>query len=396
MKKIISSISLCTLLCIGFLSKGLAQTTPTNSPTQFKVALIAPLYLDSLFSGNNYRYGKKFPRFVVPGIEFIQGAMVALDSMPNPAQPVEVSVFDCGSDAQSVDSLILTKKLNQYQLIIGAVRDQDYLQLAHFSGNTQIPFISVSYPNDGGIQSNPFLVILNSTLRAHCEAIFGYILQNHESANILLCRQPGSQEDRVQGYFNEINQPDGAPLLHLKSLRIADSNFNQIKSRLDSTKQNIVIAGSLDEYFASGLASACNAISKTYRITLIGMPNWEGFKSLQKNNALKGFPIYFTSPYYNPRTNNLSNSLKELYLAKYKGYPTDFSYKGFEAAYLFIPLLLKHPYDFTSHLNDFQQKVFSDFIFKPVINSHTGLPDYFENKHLYFLQILNGVISKAW
>ena len=157
-----------------------------------------------------------------------------------------------------------------------------------------------------------------------------------------------------------------------------------------------MIAGSLDEYFASGLASACNAISKTYRITLIGMPNWEGFKSLQKNNALKGFPIYFTSPYYNPRTNNLSNSLKELYLAKYKGYPTDFSYKGFEAAYLFIPLLLKHPYDFTSHLNDFQQKVFSDFIFKPVINSHTGLPDYFENKHLYFLKIVDGNISKAW
>ncbi len=396
MKKIITSITLCTLLCIGFLSKGRAQATPTSNPAQYKIALIAPLYLDSLFSGNNYRYGKKFPRFVVPGIEFIQGAMVALDSMPNPAQPVEVSVFDCGSDSQSIDSLILTKKLNQYQLIIGAVRDQDYLQLAQFSGNTQIPFISVSYPNDGGISSNPFLVILNSTLRAHCEAIFGYILQNHESANILLCRQPGSQEDRVHGYFNEINKPDGAPLLQLKSLRIADSNFNQIKSRLDSTKQNIVIAGSLDEYFANGIATACNALSKTYRITLIGMPNWEGFKSLQKNNALKGFPIFFTSPYYNPRTSNLSNSLKELYLAKYKGYPTDFSYKGFEAAYLFIPLLLKHPYDFTSHLNDFQQKVFSDFIFKPVINSHTGLPDYFENKHLYFLQILNGVISKAW
>lgn len=373
------------------------QPAPTPPQNKIKVALIAPMYLDSIFSGNTYRYGKRFPRFAVPGIEFVQGAMVALDSMPNPAQQVNVSIFDCASAGQTIDELIQTKKLDSFQLIIGSVRDQDYIQLANFSSSTQIPFISVSYPNDGGITANPFLAILNSTLRTHCEAIFGYLLQNHDdTTQILFCRQPGTQEDRVHRYFNDINSPDGSPLMKLKSISIYDSNFAAIKPLLDSTKQNIVIAESLDEYFARSIALACNSISKTYRIKLIGMPNWEGFKSLLKNPDLKNFPIYFTSPYFNTQANNYSNTLKNLYLKKYKGYPTDFSYKGFEAAYLFIPLLLKHPLDFSSHLNDFREKVFTDFIFKPVINPSTGLPDYFENKHEYFLQIKDGIISRAW
>lgn len=395
-KKIFTSLLFCFILC-GFLCpKAKAQSTVYNPPARYKVALIAPLYLDSLFSGNTYRYGKRFPRFAVPGIEFVQGAMVALDSMPNPAQQVDVSIFDCSSGNQTVDALIQSQKLNNFQLIIGSVRDQDYIQLARFSANTQIPFISATYPNDGGISNNPFLVILNSTLRAHCEAIFGYVLQNHDSANVVLCRQPGAQEDRVHGYFSEINSPDGNPLMHLKNISIADSNFNRLKPMLDSTKLNLVIAESLDEYFASGLAIACNSLSKSYRIKLLGMPNWEGFKSIFKNSGLKGFPVYFTSPYFNAQTDDFSTSLKALYLKKYKGYPTDYSFKGFEAACLFIPLLLKHPYDFASHLNDFQQKIFTNFLFKPVINSQTGLPDYMENKNLYFLQILDGKISKAW
>jgi len=384
-------------LCIATFHTATALPLQPLPQPKVKVALIAPIYLDSVFSGTTYRYGKKFPRFAVPGIEFVQGAMVALDSMPNTAKQVDVSIFDCASAGQTIETLIQQKRLDSFQLIIGSVRDQDYLQLANFSSTAQIPFISVSYPNDGGITSNPFLTILNSTLRTHCEAIYAYLLQNHnDTTNILFCRQPGTQEDRVQQYFNDINAPDGSPLMHLKHINFTDSNFNSIKPMLDSTKQNIVIAGSLDEYFANKIALQCYGLLKQYRIKLIGMPNWDAFRSLVKNETLKNFPVYFTSPFYNNRQNSYSQMLTDLYLKKYKGYPTDFCYKGFEAAYLFIPLLLKHPNDFSSHLNDFQQKIFSDFIFKPVINSDTGLPDYMENKHLYFLQIKDGQITRAW
>ena len=85
------------------------------------------------------------------------------------------------------------------------------------------------------------------------------------------------------------------------------------------------------------------------------------------------------------------------YAQRYKGKPTDMSFKGFECAYLFTKLLLLYPTDMMSHLNDKTYKVFCDYNFRPVnLKKENAFPDYFENKHEYFIKIMNGSISKAW
>ena len=47
-----------------------------------RVAIFAPLYLDSAFdAANNYRYGTTLPRFFNSGLEFYEGIQLALDSL---------------------------------------------------------------------------------------------------------------------------------------------------------------------------------------------------------------------------------------------------------------------------------------------------------------------------
>src|SRR6187455_1284355 len=47
----------------------------------FKVGIFAPLYLDSVFSAaGNFRYKEGMPKFIVPAVDFVNGAQVALDS----------------------------------------------------------------------------------------------------------------------------------------------------------------------------------------------------------------------------------------------------------------------------------------------------------------------------
>ena len=89
--------------------------------------------------------------------------------------------------------------------------------LADFALQKNIPFISATYPNDAGITGNPFLVIMNSTLKAHCDAIYSYILQNHGTDKIYLCRKKGAQEDMVASYFKQMNEQDGKPLLPIET-----------------------------------------------------------------------------------------------------------------------------------------------------------------------------------
>ena len=364
----------------------------------YHVGIFAPLYLDSVFNKNTFRYRQGIPRFIAPAVDFVQGALVALDSLQDGDDYVNASIFDTKSYTEKLSDLIKNKKLDSLNLIIGNVRDEDFTDLAAFALQKNIPFISATYPNVSGVTANPFLVVMNSTLKSHCDAIYSYILQNHGTDKIYLCRQKGKQEDMVASYFKMMNEPDGKPLLPIETLNMDDNvSSGFLQSKLDSNSTNIIIGGSLDETFAGNLAKASYELHKKYAINLIGMPNWDNFSALYNKKRLAGFPVYFTTPFYTEKSNAYSKSLTAAYYKKYKGKPTDMAYKGFESVYLFTKLLAKNPTDFMSHISDKTLKVFCDYNFKPVkLNDKAAVTDYFENKHLYLIKILNGGISKAW
>ncbi len=388
----------------GFTGVANAQTDSVKRNTPYRVGIFAPLYLDSVFSNSSFRY-KGVPKFMVPALEFVQGAQIALDSLKVGKQNVKAFIYDSKSYTKNIAALIRNKQLDSLDLIIGAVRDADYKQLADFAGAKHIPFISATHPNDGGITNNPYTVILNSTLKAHCEGIYSYLLQSHGTDLIFLCRQKGMQEDKVAGYFKEINEQDGKPLLNIETIN-TDSIFTSaaLQSKLDSNRKCIIIGASLDEDFAKTLATACYELYPAYPITLIGMPNWDAFSSLKRKSDFEDFPIYYTSPYYNSKWDSQSKMLTAVYLKKYRIKPSDGAFKGFEAVTMFTKLLLKYNGNLMSNINDKTAKVFCDYNIRPVLlkkeiitaSTANAAADYFENKHLYFIKLLNGAKSKAW
>ncbi len=397
MKKIFLYL-LITLLSFCNTKLSAQNIGDTTALKIYKVAVFAPLYLDSVFTDNKLRNDKYLPKFIMPAVEFTQGAEIAFDTIYASGQHIQGFIYDTKSFTEPLSQLLNTKKLDSIDLIIGAVKDVDFKLLSDFSLNKSIPFISATFPNDGGVTGNPFLAIMNSTLKAHCEGIYSYILQNHGTDKIFLFKKPGVQEDKIAGYFKTLNEQEGRPLLNIQTITF-DSSLSAyaFKSRLDSNRNSVIIGGSLDETFAKILANACYAVKKNYPLTLIGMPNWDGFKIFAKENSYKDFPIHFTSPYYNSKTNTFSNYLSDEYNRRYKSKPSDIACKGFESVYFFTSLVFKYAHDLMSHLNDNTVKVFNDFNFKPVLpTKNSTIPDYYENKHLYIMRILNGNISREW
>jgi len=389
------------IACITFmllLQKASAFADSIPSTKTYRVGVFAPLYLDSVFSETgNFRYREGMPKLMTSALDFVNGVQVALDSMQGINDRIEMTVYDTKSFKKPLASLISNSKLDQLDLLIGSVKDSDYKQLANLAHVKNIPFISATYPNDGGITKNPFVVVVNSTLKAHCEAIYSFLLQNHGTHKLFLCRKKGQQDDKVAAYFKLINEQDGRLLLNIQTLNFDSSiSPNFLKIKLDSNRQSVIIGASLDESFALNLATACNTLKDQYPLTLIGMPNWDAFKSLTKKGSLENFPIYFTSPYFNNKADSSSRQLLDVYTQKTKGKPSDVAFKGYEVARIFVKLLTLYPNDFMSHLNEKSLKVFSDYNFRPVMKKGSNVPDYFENKHLYFIKILNGSVVKAW
>jgi hypothetical protein len=181
-KKIVTGLFL--LLAILGSKKMHAQSDTAAMPPVYHVGIFAPLYLDSVFSKNTFRYKQGIPKFIAPAVDFVQGALTALDSLQSGDDQINASIFDTKSYTEKIPDLIRNKKLDSLNLIIGNVRDEDFLQLAAFAQKNNIPFISATYPNVSGVTANPYLVVMNSTLKSHCDAIYSYILQNHGSDKI--------------------------------------------------------------------------------------------------------------------------------------------------------------------------------------------------------------------
>src|SRR5207253_5307397 len=76
MKKTPGLIFIFLLVVSGL--KSMAQ----DSLARYQVAVFSPLFLDSAFDETTtYRYGKTFPKFINPGLEFYEGAELAIDSL---------------------------------------------------------------------------------------------------------------------------------------------------------------------------------------------------------------------------------------------------------------------------------------------------------------------------
>jgi hypothetical protein len=361
---------------------------------KYRVGIFASLYLDSSFDGTTYKFTNQMPRHILPGLDFVQGALLAVDSLSNSNKNLEVTVYDIRSYDQSITTLRSNNVFDSLDLMIGSVSGTDYRSLADLALMKNIPFVSATFPNDAGVTNNPFTLIVNSTLPVHCEAIYNFIMRNSPTANLVYVRRKGQQEDRLASYFNSFNKnASGGQLLRWKTVVLSDDfTTNVLASNLDSTKNNFIICGSLDEVFGMKLVSAANSIRKTYDLELMGMPTWDGLKDLTKPEY-KELPIYHTATFYNTGTAAYSGFTKK-FTDLTNGRPSDVAYKGYELSWHFINLLLKYNQELMQHVNERNFRLFTEYDFKPILNNSSGRPDYFENKRIYILKRSNNLVSR--
>lgn len=374
-----------------FISSSFAQTIQTH---RHKIALFAPLYLDSAFNGSySYQFDKTFPKFLNPGLEFYQGAQAAFDSLDKAGAPLDVFVYDTKARNNSVAQQIAAAELKDVEMIFGHANTPEVRVLAEAAQEKKVPFISATLPNDANVFNNPYYVVLNPTLRTHAEGIYKYLQQYHRNDRIIVFRKNGVQEDQIKEYLEEFAKNTTSTRLKLAFENIgATFNSIQLGSKLDTLRKTVCIAGSLDEGFGLKLAQTLASVSADYPVTLIGMPTWDGF-NLNKPE-FKNMEIVYSTPFNYGRWTALGTQLTKAFEAKVNGRPTDMYFRGYETVLRFVLLLLDTKKDVASNLSRNGNYVFTHFDVQPVLlNSQNMTLDYFENKKLYFTRIVNGVKS---
>ncbi|MEN9686477.1 MAG: hypothetical protein RLZZ28_2263, partial [Bacteroidota bacterium] len=276
----INSVLIKKIFFLFLLMQGSRICAQSATEKKVTVAVIAPVYLDSLFTKEAYKLGKNnLPRYVLPGLDFYNGVMLAADSLNNEKQSIELLFFDSKNAELSLNKLVATASFRDVSLIIASFTNRNELTaVADFAAANAIPLISATYPNDGGLTGNPQFALLNPTLPVHVEGIYKYLHRYFPTDNIILFRKRGSTEDLIQSILAAQNKKTAGLPLKLKSVELPDSfTAKQVTDFLDSSKQNILICGSLNEQFGLSLSRILSS-AKNYPTITVGMPTWDGLR----------------------------------------------------------------------------------------------------------------------
>ena len=346
------------VLVLAIIVNGLIVNAQKETSTQRpQVGILLPLYLDSLFSSdNNYNYATSIPKFAMPGLEFYSGVQLAIDSLESEGLGAEIFIIDTKNPARSISDII-TKTILHPSLFIGVAQNVPELkQMASVAQQKNVPFFSATYPNDGTVMSNPNMVILNSTLKSHCQAIYKYLTQNHNLDNIIFIHKIGAQEDKIKASLEEVNQKSRIDL-KWRTIDATDNLPNEkILSLLDSTKNNVIICGTLNGNFGSDLVKQLSLIHAKYHTTVLGMPTWDDLKFDKPEFA--GVEIVYTTPFVTSSGNiKIFNSVSNKFKAKMHSRASDMVFRGFEITYRYIKNMLSH--------KDFIIELFGNFAKNP-------------------------------
>lgn len=369
-----------------------------DSLSRHKIAIFAPLYLDSAFdSDDKYRFAKNiFPKIINPGLEFYEGVQLALDSLAKEKSQLEVFIYDTRSTKETLAQQLAKSETDSVEFIITHCSNNEIRPFADAGLKRNIPVINVNLPNDGGVTSNPFFIVLNSTLKTQCEGMYKHLQKYYSLGNLVVFRKKGQLEDRIKTYFDDFSKSTLGVPLKLKYVDLIDSfTVSQLTAQLDSTKQTMCIAGTMDENFGRRLTQQLASIKKQYPVSVMGMPTWDVIKDFNKPEY-KGIEITYSTPFYNSKVDKVSASITNYFTTKMYARPSDMVFRGYEVTWKYAKLLIQFGKDIASNISSKQHKVFTDFEIQPVLNKQNMTLDYFENRKLYFLKSLDGILKSVY
>jgi hypothetical protein len=380
-----------------------SASAQVHDSLKYHIAVFLPLYLDSAFDASgNYRFDQNFPKYLNPGLEFYEGLELAMDSLNKKNTSLDITVYDTRSTKKSIQQMLDEPAFSKTQLILGYVNSADLHVLANVAKNREIPFINVNFPNDAAVTGNPQYVILNSTLRAHCEALYKFVQRNWATSNIFYVRRSTQDDDRLRSYFAEMEKNTSSVPLRMKFVNIDNAqDISKVTNLMDSNSKTVILIGSLDENFGRAICSKLEPFSKSYPMKILGMPTWDAITDFN-TPAYTDLEIYYTTPFYLNPADSLVAQIQQNYKSRFYSRPSDMVYRGYETTLHFGQLLEAHKGQLDGSIGERKFRVFNDFDIQPVFTLNNTQPvqsptlQYLENKKLYFLKKVNGNVVAAY
>jgi len=147
--------------------------------------------------------------------------------------------------------------------------------------------------------------------------------------------------------FSEDRNKTGKVLFH--EYRFSADGPEGLKALLSKDQENIFIIPSETEAQVSVAVTTLNALAEQYPVTLIGLTNFQRYKSIQTEYFHRTRLNYLT-PYFVNYESPVVNQFIRKFRRNFYAEPNQFSFQGYDVAFYFMSALFQYGKDFTGCL----------------------------------------------
>jgi len=336
--------------------------------TQFEVAFLLPLYLtanDTLHLNDSIAYPENdIYRDALRFLEFMEGALLAIDSLRQSGLSMNVHIFDTERDQNTVRDLVTSGALDQMNLIVGPVYPETLEIASIFSRIREIPIVSPLSSRGVGIDDNPYLFQVNPTKEMQHDLASIYLSRFYDK-NILLVKDTNDINSLTSRYSSNIRNyltykinPSDLRYRQIlftdkdRALSMDDSLAFRLEDVLSLRRENLIIIPSTNKVFVADIINRLNNLSLHYDITIFGKPQWGKFDALQLE-SLYNLNLHYYTNFSNPYVNFADPQIRDMckkYRQNFNNQPDRFSFQGFDVTYYFIKAMYLFGTDFYKYV----------------------------------------------
>ncbi|WDF70625.1 hypothetical protein PQ465_09670 [Sphingobacterium oryzagri] len=349
--------------------------TPSKRVLDNSISLVLPFQLDRL---NPQALSKEDVKRSSVALDFYQGFQLGLDELAKQGKSFALNVIDSRDNETRNSAIAQSDDVSESALIVGPVYPKEIQAFGRsFSDKAvlQINPLAASRASDFNLSN---LVSLTPSIDVHTRAMANRAARDYSTGDVVIIYNTSDNDARqfLSGFMSEIKRLK--PAAQIKSV----SSITQLNESLTTTGNNLLVTGTTDKFQLRTLLNNLEAKSNEsfYSFNLYGHPLWDRIDFSMYENFSNYNPVISVESHLKGWTTNVKQ-FKDLYYNLYGVNPSDYSYKGYDAAKYFGGLLAKYGTKYASHIT----KENFDGLFSAYAFEHNDAWGYVNNAVTYKL-----------
>lgn len=310
-----------------------------------KVALLLPFsakdypfYIDSMAMFQSVNISSRSEQFV----QFYEGILLAVDSLKKRGYRIDLHVYDTERSAEKIYEI--TEEVNRLNpdMIIGPVYGSEYKVMVENLTNKQIPVVYPLSSRSENFGEYPDFIQVNASLGGVFAKMASWLKTQQMSANIIYLGLGDTDDYAMQAEKNlfkeQLKESGGIKFFRWDMEAVP---LDSLRTLLLPDRENVLVVPTSMEAEVSKVLPILSSLTDGYQITVLGLPEWQTFTSVDHETYYKLNTKIFTYSYVD-HTSESARQLAEKYRRYFYSEPHSLVYKAFDMGMYFIELAVKY------------------------------------------------------